>query len=202
DAGGYPLGSPTTATVTIFDDPPVVAMTPVNVVEGNSGDVIFTRTGGKLGDSLTVTYTIGGSATPDDDYTPLSGVVTFDPGSPTAPVTITAKRDNVVEPDGETVTLTIVPTSTYLLAGGPQSATATNTIIDDPAIVCVDPAMQSRREGTDGNITLNRAGGDLTQPLTVHVGIGADGQADPLAIWNVDYTLGGAGVTGGSANLS
>lgn len=139
--GGTDTASQTlTETVTSPPPPPpplpVVSMAPVNVREGESGDVVFTRSGDTT-NGLTVAYTVGGSATggtdpnagADYDSRLLTGTVTFAPGSDTATVTISAFKDQVYDPD-EGVTLTIYPTDQYQLTGGAGSDTASNTIID------------------------------------------------------------------------
>jgi RHS repeat-associated protein len=66
-----------------------------------------------------------------------------------------------------------------------------------PPVVWVSPPLQTTPEGSNGDVWVYRTGGDTTQPLTASVSIGADGQGDPLASWNVDYTL--TGPSGGSS---
>lgn len=126
-----------TVTLTVPPPPPVVSMTPVNLWEGGKGNVLFTRSG-DLTTGLTVAYTVGGNATPGTDpasgadYQPLSGTVTFAPGSDTATVTISAFHDQVYDPD-EGVELTIYPTDQYQLPDNASSLTASNTILEDAA---------------------------------------------------------------------
>jgi hypothetical protein len=60
--------------------------------------------------SLTVPWTLTGTATPGTDYTALSGNVTFSGHQTTATVTVTPIADGIVD-DGETVIATIDPPS-------------------------------------------------------------------------------------------
>ncbi|WP_235529004.1 Calx-beta domain-containing protein, partial [Cylindrospermopsis sp. CR12] len=65
----------------------------------------FTRTG-VISNSLTVNYTIGGTATNSSDYTSVGTSVAFAAGSSTATVTVDPTSDITVESD-ETVELTL-----------------------------------------------------------------------------------------------
>jgi len=50
-----------------------------------------------------------------------------------------------------------------------------------PTVVTVSSSLQTLSEGGSAGLWLYRSGGDTAQSLTVNVGIGADGQGDPLA---------------------
>src|SRR5207237_654205 len=47
-----------------------------------------------------------------------------------------------------------------------------------------------------------RSGGNSAQSLTASVSIGADGQGDPLATWNTDYTLTGGSLGAGGGTVT
>src|SRR4029079_7738446 len=97
----------------------------------------FTREG-VTSTALTVNFTIGGTATFNNDYTqtgaatfvPPSGTVTFAAGSSTATVTVDPTADTNAEPD-ETVILTVAAGTGYNVAA-PSSATG--TILNDDAV--------------------------------------------------------------------
>src|SRR6185437_7623032 len=162
----YIVGTPSTATLNIADDPPIVSISGVgNTTEGGDpGYVTFSRTGGDINSALPVTYTVGGTATSGTDYTALSGTVTFPAGSNTVNENVSALRDNLVEGD-ETVILTISGDGTTYLTSDPTTATV--TIADDPAIISVSRVNDGKEGSTDGHFQITRTGGDSTQALTV-----------------------------------
>src|SRR5205823_2464142 len=79
----YTVGTPDSATVIIRDnDPPLVSVEKVSdTVEGSAspGEFVLTRQGDKSG-SLTVNFTVGGTATAGTDYTSIGTSVTFAAG--------------------------------------------------------------------------------------------------------------------------
>jgi hypothetical protein len=81
----------------------VLALTDVEVTEGNAGTVSATfsvvRTGG-VGTSATVSYaTQDDSAVAGSDYVAASGTLTFGPSTASLPVTVTVNGDTVDEPN-------------------------------------------------------------------------------------------------------
>jgi hypothetical protein len=100
---GYSVGSPSSATVTIADDPPVISVTPLQDGEEGGANASFriTRAGGDVTTSLTVYYTVDGTATSGSDYSALSGSITFAANATTADVTVTVTDDSAPEPDEE-----------------------------------------------------------------------------------------------------
>ena len=87
--------------------------------------------------SLTVYYTISGTAGNGGDYTTIPSSVTIPAGSTNISLTITPRYDTLVEGD-ETVTLSLLPDALYTFD---SPASATVTITDNPAagvIVYVD----------------------------------------------------------------
>jgi hypothetical protein len=135
----YYVGSPSSATVTIYDDdaanPPVVTVTASDASAfeggGNPGQFTFSRIGA-VTNPLTVNYTISGTATNGTDYSALSGSVTIPAGKSSAPVMVLPEDDATVESD-ETVVLTISGSSEYSI-GSPSEATVT---IDDDDVTMV-----------------------------------------------------------------
>lgn len=79
-------------------------------------------------DSVTVHYSVAGSAVPGVHYTPLSGSVTVPGGSRSAAVYVTPIPDTIAQ-GGRTVTLTVLPDAAYAVGSQPD---ATVTIRDKP----------------------------------------------------------------------
>ena len=86
----------------------------------------LTRSGGDVGNALTVSYTISGTATNGLDYETIGGSVVIPAGQASAEVTITPLADAVPE-SSETVVITVNDGAAYNL-GSP--VTATVTIVD------------------------------------------------------------------------
>ncbi len=102
----------------------------------DSAAFTFSRTG-PTESALTLSYTVGGTATAAADYAALSGLVTIPAGQSAATVTVTPLDDAVVE-SAETVTLTLAATGGLLTSG---TGSATVTIVDnDAAGISVIPA--------------------------------------------------------------
>lgn len=87
------------ATATITDNEPAVSITATDGAAGefNNPGVLTVRRTGSTADSLTVTYTIAGTATNNVDYAELTGSVTFDAGSTSATITVAPIYDLLVE---------------------------------------------------------------------------------------------------------
>jgi hypothetical protein len=133
----YTVGTPSSATVLIHDnDTPLVSVETINdAAEGGTDGIFrFTRQGDKSG-SLTVSYSLGGTATNGTDFTSLSGTVTFVAGDVTADVDVHALHDGVNDPD-ETVNMTVTSGTGYT-AGSPSSATV-NVIDTDILPIAFD----------------------------------------------------------------
>src|SRR6266542_1806326 len=109
----YTIGSPNSATVTIADNdqavlPTVtVVATDANASESGPDPGTFTVTrSGSTTSSLTVRYSLGGSAANGSDYASLSGSVSIAAGNSSATVTVNPVNDTSVE-GNETVVLTL-----------------------------------------------------------------------------------------------
>ena len=116
-----------------------VALMPSSALEDGTSNLIytFTRTGVTTG-ALTVSFSVGGTATFGTDYTQTdaanyttsSGTVTFLAGSATAIVPLDTITDNIVEAD-ETVILTVTGGMRYSV-GSPSAATGIISNDDTP----------------------------------------------------------------------
>jgi len=190
---GYNVVAPSAATGTITNDDVQVsvAVSPGAVNEDGATNLVYTFTRNDATSSLTVNFSIGGTAAFNVDYTqsgaatfaPPNGTVNFAAGELTATVTIDPVADNLVEPD-ETVVLTVVAGTGYA-PGAPTSATG--TIINDDTDVSVAVAPTSTTEDGATNLvyTFTRTGvnsGALTANFTIN----------GTATFNTDYTQTGA----------
>ena len=116
-------------TLTIPDNEPRVSFGPTSQRVGEGSG---TRNAGMILDKasttdLTLTYTVGGTATAGSDYTALSGTVTVPKGARGARIQVTLIDDAVGELD-ETVVLTLVGNSGY---GVGSRGTHTFTIVEN-----------------------------------------------------------------------
>ncbi|WP_204151608.1 Calx-beta domain-containing protein, partial [Leptolyngbya sp. CCY15150] len=136
-------------TIVDNDGPPAIAISNAVVDEGDSGDTvnaIFTvQLSNPSQNEVTVDYsTANGTANAGgevnagtDDYTPLTGTLTFAPGETTALITVTVNGDDVDELD-ETFTVTLAdPSGGAELSGGVQVGTGTITDDDDQAAIAI-----------------------------------------------------------------
>jgi serine protease AprX len=95
----------------------------------SSGAITLTRSGDPAS-ALTVSYTVGGTATAGADYTALSGTVTIPEGASDVTLPIDPLDDAASEPV-ESVVITVQATADYGI-GSPSSATVTITSDDLP----------------------------------------------------------------------
>ena len=132
-SGGYDIGSPSSATGTINNDEPTitVSVAPSSTLEDGVTNLVYTFTSDRtLTSTLTVNYTISGTATNGVDYATIGTSVNILSGNSTATVTVNPTTDSTYEND-ETVILTIASNSAYAI-GSPSSATGTITNDDAP----------------------------------------------------------------------
>jgi hypothetical protein len=178
--GEYVIGTPGSAMVTIADSVPTISVEATDAAASESGDTgtfTFTRSGDP-GVSLTVLYSVGGTATAGQDYTnTVSTQVTFNPGQTTATRTVTPFLDALVEGD-ESVTITLQP-GQYVI--GAQN-TGTVTIADNVPTITLEASDAAAAEAGDtGTFTLTRTGA-LNVTLTVFYTVGGTATA------GIDYS--------------
>ncbi|HOV86924.1 MAG TPA: PKD domain-containing protein [Syntrophobacteraceae bacterium] len=121
----YEVGTPSEATLTIGDNDPTVtieATDPVASEKGKDPAVFTVRRTGNRRASLTVVYSIQGTAKNGVDYSKLSGRVKIPEGKASASVRVVPLRDDRKE-GNETVILTLVESSSYHV-GSPSVAKA------------------------------------------------------------------------------
>jgi len=187
---GYTVGTPNAVTGTITNDdvtlPSItLAVSPSSVTEDGTTNLIYTFTrSGVTTNSLTVNYTLGGTATLNTDYTRTgtNNTVTFAAGSSTATVTVDPTADTIVE-SNETVILTLAAGTGYTI-GTPNAATG--TITDDDTSVTSQLSINDITvvEGKDNNAILTvTVDNPNPQPITFNY------TTAPInATANVDYT--------------
>jgi 2-C-methyl-D-erythritol 4-phosphate cytidylyltransferase len=169
-SAAYTVGSPGSATVTIVSDDgaaaPAVTITATTATATEAGPTAgqfrVTRTGSTAA-ALTVSYTVGGTATAGSDYAALPGSVTIPAGAGSATITVTPTNDTLAEAD-ETVVVTLSAGAGYTV-GAP--ATATVTLVSDEALAKVKIHRNRRGPKAEpGTFTVSRQGGG-TEALTV-----------------------------------
>ncbi|MCE2673533.1 MAG: M10 family metallopeptidase C-terminal domain-containing protein, partial [Microcystis sp. 53598_E5] len=181
---GYTVGTPNAATGTITnDDLPSItlAVAPSSVTEDGTTNLVytFTRTGVTT-NSLTVNYSISGTATNGTDYTSIPTSVTFAAGSSTATVTVDPTADTTVE-SNETVILTLAAGTGYTI-GTTTPVTGTITNDDLPSITLAVSPSSVTEDGTTNLVYTFTRTGVTTNTLTVNYTLGG------TATLNTDYT--------------
>lgn len=137
-----------TTTVTIIDAQtrPTVSIFPRSTTAAENGTGGFELTLSEavpLNETLTIAYSVSGTATSGQDFSPLTGTVTIPGGTPANQrIGISLPLiDDLVDENNETVQITLStpsPTANYVLGG---TTAATVTIVDnDTAGVSIQPA--------------------------------------------------------------
>ncbi|MGI0486316.1 Calx-beta domain-containing protein [Pantanalinema rosaneae CENA516] len=164
-SASYTLSTATTATVTIADNdvdvppPPLptvsIAATDPTAAEAGTDPGVYTITRtGDTSQALTVSYTVGGTATNGTDYTAITETVTIPAGQSSVNVIITPIDDLDVEGD-ETVNLTLTSSASYTLS---TATTATVAIADND----VDSPPPPLPTISIDNVSLSEGNNDLT----------------------------------------
>jgi hypothetical protein len=140
---GYTVRPPSSATLLILDDEPVVTIAATDDTANEpSGTAQFriSRTG-STNDALTVFFTVGGTASSGVDYTALSSQATIAAGVNSATLAVTPIDDELVE-GAEFISVTLNTNAAYAL-GSPASASVTlvdNEVNLAPAVQLVSPS--------------------------------------------------------------
>ena len=197
----YTLGTPSAATITIGDnDVPTVTVvaTDADASEPGTNTGLFTvsRTGLTLS-SLTVNFTMSGTATNGTDYGTLGPSVTIPLGASSATITLTPIDDALAEGGGETAILTLSTNATYSI-GSPGTATVTIADDDVPTVTVSASDAAAAEAGSDtGTYTLSRTGA-TTAALTVNYamsGTATDGTDYPTLGTSVTIPIGASSAT-------
>lgn len=155
---------------------------------GNTGTFRLSRAGAAtlLASSLTVSFTLTGTATNGTDYTSVPLTATFPANQTTVDVVVAPTTDTTTE-GAETVILTLTGVAPYDL-GSPASATVTITDTDSPLVtVTAFDAAASEAGGDLGTFRFARTG-STAAGLTVTFNVsgtataGTDYQALPATV--------------------
>ena len=175
--GGATLGAQTSATVTIIEDdpPPTLSIADGHLAEGSSGvaNMEFVVTLSPVSPATTVVsyYTLGWTATPNQDFQMVSGTLTFRPGETQQTILVPVYGDTFYEPD-ETFNVFLSNPVNAALARSP----AVGTIVTDepqPHFTISDVRILEGGSVTTAVITLN-----CDQPVIGQIGYGTfDGTA-------------------------
>ena len=126
--------------------------------------------------ATTVSYSVSGTATAGQDFTPLPGTVSITGASGTIPITI---LDDQIDDDGETIVLTLTGANGYTV--GSQGST-TITIVDDDGMTTPPPPSTlpvvsitggaASNEGQDARFTVTATPAPAAgEPISVNVRI-------------------------------
>ena len=174
----YTIGTQKTGTVTIADDDTVkptvtVVATDASAAEAglDPGTFTFTRNGGSLNVALSVSYTVGGTATAGTDYSFIGGYITIPAGSTSATATVTPIDDLLVE-GAETIIVSLSADPVYTV-GSPNTATISIADNDSaqtiPVVTVVASDPNASEPGADtGSFTFSRSGSDTSVALSVY----------------------------------
>ncbi|MDR6977539.1 beta-glucosidase [Streptomyces sp. 3330] len=143
-----------------------------------------------LGDPVTVAYETAatGTAEPGEDYTPVTGTVTFPAGTPsgtTRTVTVRTLKDRRAEP-AETVPLRLTVTGAKPPSENPQ------VVVDAHGLPYLDPKVPVKKRVADllSRMSLAEKAGQMTQAERGAIGTGAD-----IASYDLGSLLSGGGST-------
>jgi hypothetical protein len=171
---GGRIGTPDLATVTILDNDDSTTLPTVDVVAtdrlasepgADTGAFTLSRTGDTTSD-LTVTFSVGGSAT-TADYTVIGTTAVIPAGASATTVTITPLDDTTFETN-ETVILTLTLLPEYRVG---VSAAGTVVIEDNEVGVSIAAEGSSAENGSStGSFVITRTG-SISSDLTVNFSV-------------------------------
>ena len=181
-----------TGTIVNDDGVPVVGVNDVSQVEGNAGTsgAIFTVSlSNPSFQTVTVAYaTADGTALAGSDYVAAGGILTFNPGQTSKPVTVLLNGDTLRESD-ETYSLDLsAPTNASI-----ADAQGVGTILNDDAQPSVSVGDASVSEG-DSGLTAATFTVSLTNPSDQSISVDWT-TADATATAGSDYVAGSGTVT-------
>ena len=130
----------------------VTATTP-QASEANTVAGVFTITrSGDVSESVTVHYTVAGTAVAGNDYVVLPGTVTIEASSTTATISV-IPIDDVVYESNESVVLTLAADTAYSLSS-PAAGTVTIVSNDLPPDLLVNSITAPATAGADADIVI------------------------------------------------
>ena len=186
---GITIGTNDTASVSISDDDTTTVSIQASDAtaneSGDNGQFTVTLSTAAPVDTI-VTYSVTGSATPDDDYTALTGSVLFQAGQTSATIDVTA-IDNLILEEDETVVVTLTGSDQPFVEFDPDTDTATVVIEDNDSaeitIVANDPNAAEATPLDHGQMTISLSA-ISDSDTTIHYTVTgtADGGDDYVAL--------------------
>jgi hypothetical protein len=155
----YVLGSPTTATVTILDDEPMVSIvaTVPDVTEGSRRPGVFRVVrGGNPDYEFTAHLAVSGTATYGVDYPPFLTNVVFNCGIVAIDLLVFPTNELAIEPT-ENVNVAIVPDPSYFILAPSNAAVAIHDVGTNlaPVVMITSPTADTvYLLGTNVNLIL------------------------------------------------
>jgi len=132
-------------------------------------------------EDITISYTVGGTATAGSDYTALSGTIVLPANTNAVQIPVSVSDDKTIEPD-ETVVVTITGAAT----GSPAVPVPVNTANSSATVSITDDDNNINISSTAINAEEGGANGKFTFELPVGVTAAND--------ITIDYTIQGSGV--------
>ncbi|MBL9134505.1 MAG: S8 family serine peptidase, partial [Verrucomicrobiales bacterium] len=163
-----------------------VAATDASAAEPNNPGTFTITRSGQLNKTLTVNFTVSGTAASGTDYTAVGTSVTFAIGSSTTNLSILPIDDNVVE-STKTVILNLAQGAGYTV-GSPNSATV--NLADNDSTVTVTASDATAAEPANLGTLLFSRSAPLTSALTVQFtlsGTATSGADYQVASTNVTF---------------
>jgi subtilase family serine protease len=117
-----------------------------------NGRFTVSRTGDTAA-PMTVSYAVGGTATPGSDYEALAGSVTIPAGSTSATIAVVPLDDPLVE-SNETVVVTLTPGADYAI-GSPAGALVTIVSDDNPPDLVLTAMTAPAVGGANATLTVS-----------------------------------------------
>jgi hypothetical protein len=156
----------------------------VNGTASGMGLFTITRANGILTSPLTVTLTVGGTATNGTDYNTISTHVNFSANQTKVTIPINVINDAIAE-GKETVIVTVVGTDAAEIYNIGAAHAGTVSITDAASTISVSASKTKASEfkGTTtgiGQFTVSRTGGDLSIPQVVHFTLSGAATANGL----------------------
>jgi multidrug efflux pump subunit AcrA (membrane-fusion protein) len=183
---GYAVGTPGSAStrITSADVPQITITGSIAVADGQPATLTLAADQAPVQDTQLV-LNVGGTASPNKDYTPIGPTVTLPAGQTSVTVTLQTLADNTIEPDkqivvavGQGVGYKVGPinTATVTLLGATGDAAL--------PVVTLQSATTHLAKGQPFPVTVSLSQA-ISQPLTIQLAYG--GSAQPL----IDYTAPG-----------
>lgn len=162
-----------------------VSLSPSSVEEGQSAELTFTLTeANSTGSTLSVGYTTGGDAS-SNDYSALSGTVSFPSGQSTSNVMVSTVDDDTVEPSESlliAISANALPSGVSM--GSPANVTLTITDNDvepspDAILVSISLDKSEVEEGEAAELTVSLSGPNSTgNPVVIVYSLSGDATSE------------------------